>query len=535
MGVPMGRALRLVILPAAFYLAAFAVLTWPAPRSFSTHFFHGGGDGWYNVWTLWWFDRAVTVLHQSPLETPLVRHPHGTRVVGLEIWNGLLGIPLQRALGLLRAHNTLVVLSFVGSGLAAFWLCRRAAGVTGPALVGGYVFAFSSYRFAHAEGHLGLLSTHGLPVFTLLALRFVSAPGVAGGVAAALALAFVLYSNAYYFLFCLATAVLLALWRSWRAEDRRELLRREHRAGLVAFLLAALATCGPLLAADLVAGARDPLEGTPDRRAFSLDLPALVVPGGHWRFAELTRPYWSALPGNIHESSVSLGVAVLVLAACGWKQRRSAPGGEMGLWWLLLWAAVLLALGPGLRVFGRELAPLPQQLFYERIPLLRPFSAPVRFVVLAALAVSVLAAWGVRVLWGSGTRGRAAAGLLVALMALELWPRPLSLMPPGQPAFVEFLRAQTGPGAVADTVSSRWDLLYHQTAHGRPILFGLAARLPRSVLQKDARLLELLQRRDYAALRRDHGFRFLVLAPDVAPPAAPLVYRDERAAVYDLP
>ena len=71
--------------------------------------------------------------------------------------------------------------------------------------------------------------------------------------------------------------------------------------------------------ARLRGGAHPPKE-------FSLDLLAPVIPGGHWRFADLTQPFWSRLPGNIHESSVHVGVSVIGLAGYTWIRRRRVPG-----------------------------------------------------------------------------------------------------------------------------------------------------------------------------------------------------------------
>jgi len=61
---------RLVILPAALYVVLFALMTYPWVSNFSTRLFaEGESDALINVWNLWWFKHATTVLHVNPWHT----------------------------------------------------------------------------------------------------------------------------------------------------------------------------------------------------------------------------------------------------------------------------------------------------------------------------------------------------------------------------------------------------------------------------------------------------------------------------------
>ena len=88
-------------------------------------------------------------------------------------------------------------------------------------------------------------------------------------------------------------------------------------------MVIAVVTCGPLLLSLVLLNQRDPLNGAHSSADFSLDLGALIIPGGHWRFAGLTELYWGSLPGNIHESSVDLGLSVIALIGYVWLKRRT--------------------------------------------------------------------------------------------------------------------------------------------------------------------------------------------------------------------
>jgi len=158
----------------------------------------------------------------------------------------------------------------------------------------------------------------------------------------------------------------------------------------------------------------------------------------------------------------------------------------------------------------------------------------VRFVVLSALAASVLVSLGLVALWREGRSGRALMALFAVIMVVEYLPRPIPLSSPEMPGFVGFLRSRPGPGAVVDLVTPRWEALYYQTVHGRPIMGGHVARLPRSVLQKDQLVRDLVERRQYGELSRRYGFKYLVLRRTDPGPAAGRIYEDPEVSVYDL-
>src|SRR6059058_6359828 len=111
------------ICPAAIYLAIYYLFSYPLFHSFSTHYFCGQEDGYQNIWNLWWVNKAVVDLHTSPWYTTWLHYPTGTSLVAhtLAPFNGFLGIPLQKlGLSLAQTYNTIVVFSFVTTGLTTF-------------------------------------------------------------------------------------------------------------------------------------------------------------------------------------------------------------------------------------------------------------------------------------------------------------------------------------------------------------------------------------------------------------------------------
>src|SRR4029077_11379708 len=176
------------------------------------------------------------------------------------------------------------------------------------ALLAGSIFTFSSYHFAHAAGHLQLVSLEWLPLVLLSWRHLVSRQTAAAGVLSALALFLVILCDYYYFAFCLlAAGVMLA------ASRRRRGLRgfaTTMAPPLTICVLTALATSGVLVVGLARTAYGDGLIGSHPAAQCSLDLLALVVPGSYWRFADLTWPYWSRLPVNRNEASAHLGLVV---------------------------------------------------------------------------------------------------------------------------------------------------------------------------------------------------------------------------------
>ena len=104
----------------------------------------------------------------------------------LNIFNGLLAVPLLSVFPLTTVYNIIVLFSFVVAGYGAFLLVHYVCGNRWAALVGSVVFAYSAYHIATMRGLLQLVSLEWLPFFVLFLLQAffsgrVGAPGVKSG------------------------------------------------------------------------------------------------------------------------------------------------------------------------------------------------------------------------------------------------------------------------------------------------------------------------------------------------------------------
>jgi hypothetical protein len=543
---PNGRfraAVRLILLPAFLYLIVFTALTFPLMLRFSTHLFADLGDGVQNYWNLWWMNKAIVELRAPFWSTPYLHYPYGTSLLGhtLNPFNGFLVIPLLPFLTLLQAYNFVVVFSFVAGGVTAFLLALYVTRSYVPSLIGGGIFTFSNYHFAHAEGHMQLVSLEWIPLFALLWLMLLERPRPLLGLAAGLALFAVALCDYYYLMYSVLFGGLALLWRALRLREPLFVLAGPYRAATAAFLATTLATSGVLVGSMLLLNARDPLIGAHPVGEFSLDLLAPFIPGGHWRFAELTAGYWSSLPGFIHESSVHLGLSVVALLAYVWVNRARVPAFQPGLWYLVLGFFAVLSLGPALQAWGRQVSPpvLPYAWLEAVFPPLALSGVPVRMMVMVTLAASVIAAMGLKMLFAAGPAKRWVAVALLALLVVEYLPSPVPASQLAAPEYVRVLAALEDDGkGVLDMVSGQTLTLYYQTVHEKPMALGYIARLPRSVTIIDAQLLGAWERGDYEELKHVFGIRYLVTDPSVSvrlgSGPATLLHEDAWALVYDL-
>ena len=520
-------AARSLLLPSAIYLVLFCVLTYPLIASFSTEFFTNAGDGLQNVWNLWWVNQAVTTLRTSPWFTPYLYYPSGVSLLGhtLNPFNGLVSVVLFRFSSLIQAHNTIVAFSFVMAGVAAFWLCYRFCAHYWASIIGGCVFTFSQYHFAHADGHLQLVSLEWIPVFALAWYTLVRRPSARIAIGAAVSLLLVLLCDFYYFAYCVIYAAIVAAHEAWGRRDMLFALRPAGRRAFLTFLVLALISCAPLIVGVLWLNVADPLLGAHAATDFSTDLLGAMIPGGHWRFADLTRPFWDALPGNIQESSVDVGLAVaVVLVYClvrrsNWLVRRA------GVWWWILGVFWILSLGPVLHIWGKPHArvPMPYAGLQALLPFLDLSGVPARMMVMVTLAAAVLCSVGFALLFDGVPRSRVIAGGLLVLLAVEYVPRPIPTTSPEVPAYVATLQAIEQSGGVLDLVSGYFEdrpfgsvtgsgiALYYQTIHHRPMASGYVARVPSSAWATLLRQKDLVDAGAYGALCREYGLRYLVV------------------------
>jgi hypothetical protein len=299
-------------------------------------------------------------------------------------------------------------------------------------------------------------------------------------------------------------------------------------------------TAGPLVFSLLLLNARDPLLGFHSPVKTSLDLLAPIIPGGHWYFAHLTEPFWSHLTVNIHESSVHMGISVLIMLIYVWMKRGQCRVTSVRFWYGTLIFFAVMSLGPVLHIWGREVPfiRLPYALLENVFPPLKLSGAPVRMMVMVMLSSAVICAMGFKMLLRASPGKRWLVVPLLIVLSVEYLPKPVPASQPTVPPYVRVLNSLPDDGSIIDTVSRPTLALYFQTIHEKPMAFGYVARIPTSVGDEERTLKQLVRDNDYMTLFCGYRFKYLVthagqkVAKDDPPMG--LLYQDNKVAIYDL-
>lgn len=512
-------------------------LTYPVAFQLTTQL-PGGGDAWQNVWNLWWVKQALLVLHTNPWHTDLLYYPEGVNLYfhTLVFSAGLVGIPLQLlGFNLIATYNTLLLLTFVLAGYSMYLLCMYLTGHRWASFLGGLVFAFSPYHFAHMFGHLNLVSVQWMPFYVLALLKaFEPAPviplrsaatnsqnvqpnataapsspwlnsSLKWSVAAGALLALNAYTDWLYAIFLVLFTGIFVAWRLLAPSERSSLgggLRSwlEASRRLATLGLAFIAVSAPIFFPTLKEATAGYAQQPPlETLVYSADLTSAVTPSelhpiwgtGVKEQLNKTGPY---LPiKNPSERVVFLGYATLFLAAVGlWRLRRLR---QVRFWAFAAIATWVLSLGPILQYMGQTkftlfdtTIPLPYLLLYQ-LPLFNIMRTPARLTVLTMLALAVLVAFAVASLIGQRTLSRPKLFLgrsvvwgvvLPATILFESLSTPFPMVPPGWgvPIYSK-IAAEPGNFALVELpIRPFSDYMAYQTVHGKPLVGGYISRQP---------------------------------------------------------
>jgi hypothetical protein len=505
---------RFGIGPAAIYFAAFFLVTYPLMLDFSTHFFTDEKDGLVMIWNVWWTDHAVTQLHQSPWHTGLLYFPYGVSLLTHTLcpFNGFIAIGLLRFLTLVQTYNLIVVFTFVMTGLTTFWLSFYITRSYWPGIVAGFIFSFSNYHFVHTPGHLNLASLEWIPLFVLCWYVLLRKPGVRIAIGAAASLYAVLLCDYYYFFYCFLLALAMFLWRTLQKRKLLYFLDRSYVISISVFLLATLASSGVLIINLLRLRASTGLYGIHDPARLPADLLSPFIYGAGLRFSHLTKGFWMNLQGNTSESSVYMGLSVLVLLVYAWIRRKSVQGQSLRLWYLLILVFFAASLGPKLHVWGKHVPIpfMPYQLLETVFPLFKISGVPARLMIVVMLCAAVVSAMGLGLLFQKSRNTRIAAAILLVFMFVEFLPFTMKPFRGEIPQWVRVLKDLPGDGGVVDAGHDPYRAMYYQTVHNKPLWGGFVARIPVQLREKDQQIKKSVESYDFDRLHDVYGFRYVV-------------------------
>ncbi|HZY31588.1 MAG TPA: hypothetical protein VFF86_08100 [Candidatus Methylomirabilis sp.] len=493
------KAFREHLAVLAAYTVFTLLLTYPIAFQLSTHLLGDDRDTNIFVWNLWWIKKALTELHTNPFWTDYLFYPEGVSLVfhSLVPFNGLLGIPLQALVGPIVANNLIVFLAFILSGYGAYLLIRYLITDRLSAFIGGMIFAFCPYKFAHLLGHFDLISTEWIPFYVLALLKLTNHHKQAGTALSLSCAIFLLLTAlcAYYYLFyALIFTALFAVYRV-RTQGFQASWERDCRkfTSVLGLFLIGFAPFLAMAANDLLREGHMMVRGWGGATGFQADLLSFITPSPlHPLFGSLVKPIASRFSGNLAEATVFAGYIPLALGLVAMARLRSTEP-WVRFWSLALLVFFILSLGPFPRILGKsiKLIPLPGQLIM-RTPILNNLRVPSRFDIMIMLSLAVLAGFSCRHLLkrfkGGAWRALVFLGITLTI-TFEYLAIPFPTFKPSVPRIYEQIAREPGPFTVLQ-VPLGWrdgikkigvffpSYLYYQAVHGKKIVGGYISRVP---------------------------------------------------------
>ncbi len=526
--------------------------------SFSTRFVGGGTSDVYEMARhVWWFKTALEsgddIFYQS-----LLAYPDGFPSVVL--WaNPLQFFPMWLFAfftPLAFAYNLGILITLTLNGWAMYYFARQRISRRRlvPAWIAGLIYMVFPLMQGHLfDGHAGLIVQWPVPILLLCLFKYVDS-GHKRWFALAL-IFFLLSAMGHSLQFLYFHVPLFALFTLAR------LYRRDYVGATRALSVALVGTI--LLIGFLSPVIEKTLQSPHYSEAggyvrYSIDLLGLLTPSFENPFWRDIAPHSSHVLGtNLGEGASYLGLIGGLLALIGLLFRRQTH------WWLLVaLAAWLLALGPVLKILDEAVSvsvagystviPLPYA-FLMNLPFVELARTPGRFMFLFAVALSMMAGWGMLILWASPLFQRRSAkvrhGMALALALLifhdyqlfAVFPSVPALIPQGIDDLAKRSDIRAVYNAPHDHLLSVKEAMYLQTAHRKPLVAGQETR----VTPVDPARLELLAsfhplvlaeaRADAVIINKARALesgQFNTLYPLALERLGEPIYEDERFAVF---
>lgn len=461
------------------YLALTLLLTLPVALRMDSRLCGDVGDNYAFLWWLEWFSRAIADPDVSPLHSDRIHHPLGASFLlnPTTLANAIPAAFLRRFLPIVTVYNLLVLTSFWLSAIGMYLLALDLTGSRRAAFLGGFLYAFCPYRFAHALGHLTTLSTQWLPFFLLYLVRALRKPSSKDVLAAALFLALNALACWYFLVDVWLFAGFAAAYFSlpWNRKESGRIV-----GTVLAVLLIGTAAVAPPIAAMALEKVREGYGAGHAPGQYPADALGFFVLPFTSSWGMLFYPIWSRFRANPVEGATFVGYSVLLLLlwAGRWIPRPAAR-----FWGLALAFFLVCSLGPFLNVAGRALPiPLPYWVLDRFVPLFSLGGVPARLHIVSTACLAVLCAYAAREAFsrcraGSGPRGRlrpiwVCFGILLVVDHLHL---PAFTAEHRIPPFYGRMARDGEKYALVD-LTPRGKALFCTTIHGKTLVGGYVAR-----------------------------------------------------------
>lgn len=472
-----------IFLPILSYFLAFSVLTYPLITYFDTAIMGDSQDAYQNVWSLWWFSRAMDDPKADLWHTNMLYYPQGASLYGhaLSPLNGALAYPLQKFLSWHQVYNTLIIFNFVATGVSLFWFSYYYTKAWFPSLVAGGLYTFSTYHFLHSRGHIEMASMQWLTLSLFSLVWLLDKPSWKKAILAAIFLLLTLWNTPYHFLYITIVGLMLFMGYGWRYKRDRCRLK-VLAVSLMKLVVCCMLILGSTLSSYLYHFTTQMFVGAHDARDFSAELFNYISKPNRF-LGELTEGFWpKILEGSSSgEANVRLTLASIIFSGIALKL-FARKDFRVNVWFTVGLIFLILSLGPVLlyqgvlpTINGKTIEiSLPYAWLSKVLPPLRLSGVPGRMGVLPLLATCILTGFGLTYL-----QKKKKILLIVTLLILavaESLPKTIPPLKTAIPYSISQL-ARLQPGGLLDLVHKPPLAMYYQLFHQKPLVDGYLSRI----------------------------------------------------------
>jgi hypothetical protein len=418
-------------------------------------------------------------------------------------------------------------------------------------MVGGYIFAFSPFHFAHALHHMHVATVQFIPFFVLMMLRYMengSTLSYVGSVAffvlGALSSWYFLFYNTYFLIFCYV----------YFAFRQRTLWLKVAGVRIAAVLSGAFLILSPLILPMMIDGIRNPKVYASGHNFYVADLVGFFVFHPYHLLSLYTQWVNGRLSGNAWEMSVYLGLVNTGLLVWAVKKREALqiPSFVFCLGGMSFF--MVLAAGSSLHVLGMRTYILLPTAVTQYMPFVSNVRTPSRAIVYTYLFLAIAIGCildklcfdkeGCCYQWQrKRSLARAVAVAVSLLVFFDFYSIARARTPVDCPRPYESILADGTPSHGVLDLPTRYLVgnraMMYQICHQKPIVHATTSRKPTRSLVDELDFGNLdLQEQQLA----DHGIKYIVVHKDLAPTFDVTqyakhyrtVYSDERRTVFGV-
>jgi hypothetical protein len=478
------------------YTILSILLTYPV--AFSIDKIPGKGDVFWFLWDLWSFKKSIITL-SNPYYTTDIFYPTGVSLAFSDVspFNAIISIPLQQLFSLIATYNILWILTFILSGFGAYLLVKYLINDTRAAFLSGLIFMFSPYHFAHALGHMNLITTGWIPFYILLLIKTTREDKKTNAIWAGIFLVLTAMSSNYYlvYMFCFTLLYLIYYLLVYKNLNRKNLIKK-----LMIMTISFVVGFSPFLYIMLkeMLSSRSNYMYLGGFEQFSADLMAFFTPTiFHPIFKGLVSPINSQFTGSGLEFTVFAGYTILFLSVVAILKVKTK---QIKFWTLSTILFFILSLGPYLWINGVEefsfsgynfKIPLPYVILMH-IPIISMARAPSRWDVLVMLSLAILAGYGINYILNeiknaSSHRSGKENILFIIIcctILFEFLAVPFPMSSAEVPAIYKQMAVDTDDYAILEVPGfDAANYMYFQTIHGKKLVNGYVSRTPDYALE----------------------------------------------------